>query len=61
MAPRYGLPVRIDRQDGRFQATPVRGDLAEMVDLTRSDASTRSYTISFPSFDARPARRRRAA
>ena len=33
MRPRQGLPMSIHRQDGRFAAVPVRGDIHDMVDL----------------------------
>ncbi len=32
-SPRYGMPVRICRQDGKFSASRVRGNIREMVEL----------------------------
>jgi cytochrome P450 len=48
LAPKHGLPMTIERHDGRFQAAPVRGNVHEMVDLNRTEATTRAYTIPFP-------------
>jgi cytochrome P450 len=33
MIPRYGLPMTLHKQDGKFQSVPVRGNIHEMVDL----------------------------
>ena len=33
MSPRYGMPMSIHKQDRRFQAMPVTGNIRQMVDL----------------------------
>jgi cytochrome P450 len=38
LAPKYGLPMVVARQDGDFRAAPVRGNIHQMVDLSRADA-----------------------
>jgi hypothetical protein len=34
LRPRNGLPMSIHRQDRRFEASPVRGDIHQMVTLS---------------------------
>jgi hypothetical protein len=48
LAPKYGMPMRVDIQDGRFEAACVRGNVHEMVDLPDSGARTRRATIGVP-------------
>jgi len=33
LSPRHGMPVTINRQDGKFKASRVRGNIREMVDM----------------------------
>ena len=41
LAPKFGLPMSVEPQDGRFQAVPIRGNVHEMVDLSRSEDQAR--------------------
>jgi cytochrome P450 len=45
LAPKYGMPMIVERPDGRFHAIAVKGNVHQMVDLTRSEATTRERTI----------------
>ncbi len=45
LAPKYGMPMDVALQDGQFRAVAVRGNLNQMVDLKRGDASTRARSI----------------
>jgi cytochrome P450 len=45
MAPKYGLPIVLYPQDGRFTAVPVRGDIHDMVDLS---GATERRIIKYP-------------
>ncbi|MEX2169316.1 MAG: cytochrome P450 [Pirellulales bacterium] len=48
MAPKFGMPMRVKRHNGRFEATPITGNVCRMVDLTRSDATTRQMILRMP-------------
>jgi len=39
MAPKHGMPMVVHPQDGRFEAVPITGNVQQMVDLTRPDAT----------------------
>lgn len=39
LGPKHGMPMTIEKQDGRFQATTVRGDIHEMVELSPTPAT----------------------
>jgi hypothetical protein len=60
MSPKYGMPMTLERHNGQFEVTPITGNLCEMVDLTRSDATLHPMTIKMPELKA-PARRKLAA
>jgi cytochrome P450 len=61
MAPRFGLPMSVDRHDGQFQVTPIEGNINELVDLTRHDATTRPMILKMPDRRNVPAKRKLAA
>ena len=61
LAPKHGMPMHLARQDGRFAASAVSGNVHEMVNLSRADATTRPATIPITSGQAAPLRKRRAA
>lgn len=42
---KYGMPMTVERQDGRFKKVPVRGNVHEMVDLSCHDHSTRAIIL----------------
>ncbi|HEY2882622.1 MAG TPA: cytochrome P450 [Pirellulales bacterium] len=41
VAPKYGLPMHVAKQDGQFQYIAAQGNIHDMVDLTRPDATCR--------------------
>ena len=41
LAPQYPIWMRLDEQDGRFQSSPIQGNLAELVDLPNGTKSFR--------------------
>ena len=48
LAPKFGMPMSVELQDGQFQAVSVDGNVHEMVDLSRSDATTRARSHRMP-------------
>ena len=56
MRPKFGLPMTIHPQDRAFAAADVRGNIHEMVDLSR-----RPVILKFPSREVLQGRYRRAA
>jgi cytochrome P450 len=42
LEPKYGMPLMLQTPDWEFDAAPIRGNLHQMVDLTRQDATTGS-------------------
>jgi cytochrome P450 len=57
MAPRHGMPMVVHPQDGRFEAVPITGNVHQMVDLTRADATIHHDILPLPA----AGRQRRAA
>jgi len=58
MAPKHGMPMVVRPQDGRFEAVPITGNVHQMVDLTRPDATIHRDILPLP---AAAGRKRRAA
>ena len=58
LEPKHGMPLMIEPQGREFAAQPVQGNLHQMVDLTRSDATVESPALRR---HASPAPTRRAA
>lgn len=42
MCPRHGVPATVHRQDGQFQAAPIRGNIREMVDFAAPAPAVRA-------------------
>lgn len=61
LAPKYGLPMNVHPPVDRVGAIPVRGNIHQLVDLSRSDASTFPATIPLRRSDRTPVPLRRAA
>jgi cytochrome P450 len=59
LGPKHGLPMVIEPRGGYWEAASVRGNIHEMVDLTRPDATTSRGTIPIraPQSAAVPTRR----
>jgi hypothetical protein len=58
---KFGMPMSIELQDKNFRAVPVTGNVHEMVDLSRADASMRRGVLSLPAREQPTKRQRRAA
>jgi cytochrome P450 len=56
MAPKHGMPMVVHLQDGRFEAVPITGNVRQMVDLTRPDATIHNDILRLPAA-AEPKRR----
>jgi cytochrome P450 len=60
LSPKFGMPMSIDSQDKKFQAVPFNGNVNQMIDLSRTDASTRGGALLLP-FRKQPAKHLRRA
>jgi hypothetical protein len=46
LAPRYGLPMIVARQDRCFECTPVRGNVHQMVDLSSDNEMIINFAMA---------------
>lgn len=60
LAPKHGLPMVAVPQDRRFESTPIRGNVHQMVDLSAPHETAKSVSVRFPR-DAPKRESRRAA
>jgi cytochrome P450 len=46
LVPTFGVPMRIDAADGRFQCSPISGNLCELVDLIEMPANSVAASLA---------------
>jgi cytochrome P450 len=61
LAPKQGMPMTVESPNTKFQCVPVTGNIHEIIDLNRGDASTCRSVIPISTANQSAVRTRRAA